>query len=444
MPLTPEEQERLAELDATPEPRKSYTREEAKRKLLEIYNRSGDELLRLCGVDSPAIARSRRADQIIAEAAARGEQVSREEANARAAADPLGTTPLPLLYYSDITANLDAADFVEDLLIDGGMSVIYGPSGCGKTFFTLDLALHVAAGLPWRGRAVDQRGVLYLALEGSHGFKNRVTAFKSANHAGLADLPFAGVPVAVDLLNPAADTARVIEAARTAAAKLSIPVGLIIVDTLSRALAGGNENSPEDMGALVRNLDRIRQELPAHIMPVHHSGKDVAQGARGHSLLRAATDTEIEVTRDISTSISTARVTKQRELECAGEFSFRLVPVELGTNRRGKPVTSCVVKVADPPARESKLGDDAQAALNALYDLISEGGRTGLPGVPDGLASVMEAAWRERFYERCKPGEKPETKKKAFGRSKDKLIAARRVAANGERVWISSPTTATS
>lgn len=61
---------------------------------------------------------------------------------------------LTLLYYSQIEPALDAADFVEGLLIDGAMSVVYGESGCGKTFFALDLALHVAAGIPWRGREV--------------------------------------------------------------------------------------------------------------------------------------------------------------------------------------------------------------------------------------------------------------------------------------------------
>jgi hypothetical protein len=262
------------------------------------------------------------------------------------------TEPLPLVYYSDVRAALDTADFVEGLLIDGAMSVIYGESGCGKTFFALDLALHIAAGLPWRGREVERRGVLYLALEGSRGIRNRIAAFKST--ASEADLPLAYVPVAMNLLSPDGDTLRVVEAARAAAAHLAIPVGFIVVDTLSRAIAGGNENASEDMGALVRNIDLIRQALPSHVAAVHHSGKDTAKGARGHSLLRAATDTEIEVSRDPLTKVSVARVTKQRELELGDEFAFRLSPVELGKNRRGKPVTSCVVCAADNPAVEAQ------------------------------------------------------------------------------------------
>ena len=75
-------------------------------------------------------------------------------------------------------------------------------------------------------------------------------------------------------------------------------LSLIVVDTLSRAMSGGNENSPEDMGKFVTNCDRIRIASGAHLMVIHHTGKDDAKGARGHSLLRAAADTEIEVSRE--------------------------------------------------------------------------------------------------------------------------------------------------
>jgi RecA-family ATPase len=63
------------------------------------------------------------------------------------------------------------------------MSVIYGPSNCGKTFFVVDLALHVALGREWRGRAVDRGAVVYLSLEGAQGIRNRLAAFRK--HHGL-------------------------------------------------------------------------------------------------------------------------------------------------------------------------------------------------------------------------------------------------------------------
>jgi hypothetical protein len=276
------------------------------------------------------------------------------------AANPGAKPPLPIVHYDDVVPVLDTADFVEGLLIDGAMTVVYGESNCGKTFFMLDLALHVAAGLPWRGLDVSKRGVLYLALEGAYGITNRVAAFKR-DRANVADLAFAFVPVPLNLHREDGDTLRVIEAAKAAASRMPVPVGLVVVDTLSRAMAGGNENSPEDMTAFVEQVDLIRSALPAHLVAVHHCGKDSARGARGHSSLRAATDTEIEVSRDPGSKTSVARVTKQRDLEGGAEYPFQLVPVELGRNLRGKPIGSCVVRHLDADGRPTKEDKAVQA-----------------------------------------------------------------------------------
>ena len=44
---------------------------------------------------------------------------------------------------------------------------------------------------------------------------------------------------------------------------------------VSRVLAGGNENAPDDMGALVRSLDRLRDQLHCHVCAVapHRQGQ---------------------------------------------------------------------------------------------------------------------------------------------------------------------------
>jgi hypothetical protein len=390
--------------------------------------------------DTPVVrAEVARRERELAKERARQAAEAADEGSAVEPGDPgppPSSPPLPLQYYADVQPALDAADFVEDLLIEGAMSVVYGESNCGKSFFALDLALHVAAGERWRGRDVRQGGVLYLALEGSHGIRNRVCAFKSAKGFDAPELPFAVVSVGLNLLNPAADTGRVIDTVTAAADRMRLPVLLIVVDTLSRALAGGNENAPEDMGALVGNADRIRQALSAHVQFIHHSGKDAARGARGHSLLRAATDTEIEVTRVPGAGTSTARVTKQRDLAVEGEFAFRLQPVTLGVNRRGKTVASCVVAEADAVAAGPKLSGDQQTALSILFEITAHDGRTGLPGLPADARAVPVAAWKDAVYRRTKPGAPTGTKCKAFNRAVDALIAAGRVDTLDDRVWI--------
>jgi len=92
--------------------------------------------------------------------------------------------------------------------------------------------------------------------------------------------------------------------------------------------------------------------------------------------LRAATDTEIEVTRQEGADFSVATVVKQRELETGGAFAFRLEKVELGTNRRGKPVTSCIVKSVDDNSISIKatrpLSPKEIRALDVLKNVFVE------------------------------------------------------------------------
>lgn len=254
---------------------------------------------------------------------------------------------LPIVWFKDVMPSIDVLDFVEDVLCEGQMSVVYGESNCGKTFFMTDVGLHVAWGKSWRGKQVEKGGVIYCALEGGHGIKNRIAAFRKAQGLMDADIPFAIVPITMNMLDPNADTPHLIELIKEAAITIAGPVKLVVIDTLARAMGGGNENAPDDMGAMVNNVDQVRQATGAHVTFVHHSGKDQARGARGHSSLRAATDTEIEIVKNEVTEISVATVTKQRELEIKGAFPFTLKQVDLGTNRRGKPVTSCIVIEAD-------------------------------------------------------------------------------------------------
>ena len=71
-------------------------------------------------------------------------------------------------------------------------------------------------------------------------------------------------------------------------------------------------------------------------------------GARGWSGIRAAVDTEIEVTD--SPTGRCAEITKQRDLSTKGErIGFRLDAVTLGTTKWGAAATSCVVVPADAP-----------------------------------------------------------------------------------------------
>lgn len=61
--------------------------------------------------------------------------------------------------------NLPAPQFVVPGLIPHGLVILAGSPKVGKSWFSLDMALSMAAGRPFLGRKVQQCGVLYLALE---------------------------------------------------------------------------------------------------------------------------------------------------------------------------------------------------------------------------------------------------------------------------------------
>jgi len=344
---------------------------------------------------------------------------------------------LPFVWFEDARPNLDANDFVENLLTSGSMSVIYGPSNCGKTFFVIDLALHVAWGREWRGKIVDQGAVVYLSLEGAQGIQNRMRAF--ATHHNCGPLPFVAMPKPVNLLNEDADVQAVIELVRYIAAQTSLPVRMVIIDTLSRAMAGGNENSSEDMTAIVRNCDKIKHETGSHVCIVHHSGKDEARGARGHSSLRAATDTELEIKRDPEVTRSVVRVAKQRDLEACDPFAFTLQSVNLGTNRRGKDVTSCVVLEPDETvelSRQNALSPQEQEALDVFLDLAqSEEIDPEIGEISIVTKPVSQQAWKAALVTKeTIKGNNEASIKTQFYRLRNSLKSKGKVVQNGKNV----------
>jgi hypothetical protein len=254
-------------------------------------------------------------------------------------------------------------------------------------------------------------------------------------------------------LSPDGDIHTLVNAILDAADRIGEPVRLIIIDTLSRAMPGGNENSPEDMTALIRNIDEIRRRTKAHALLVHHCGKDTAKGMRGHSSLRGAIDTEIEVSKQANGSgtVSTAKVLKQRDFEVAGEFSFKLIPVELGINDRDEPVTSCIVEEYTPETtpsdrkavakkRAQKLSNSASLAFKALHSVMATHGEKPPASnqIPQSVMVVHMDAWRAEYRARDAGETKVESKDRNFSRGFGALAKAELVCAWQDYVWLTN------
>ena len=301
----------------------------------------------------------------------------------------------------DIEPCIETNDFVENLFGKAQMSVVYGASNCGKTFLLTDLAMHVATGRTWHGREIDAGGVVYVAAEGAFGVRNRVAAYMAANdlsyqRSGIA-LPFYALPKTINMFDLDSN-----DVDRLIATVLALGgIKLVVLDTLARVMAGGNENLAQDMGQVVANANRVQVETSAHGCIVHHTGKEASKGSRGSSALQAATDTEIEVKRATEDGMIIATVTKQRELEVVGKFAATLEVINLGLNGRGKPVTSCVVRPAklaeDKKKRRPPRGANQKIILKAIVTL-RRGDRL-RPATHLGLPKMCSGLPRQELYE---------------------------------------------
>lgn len=278
---------------------------------------------------------------------------------------------IPLEWAAEQPEEIDAPrQIVEGVLTAGTMSVVYGESNSGKSYMVAWLGWCVSRGEAWLGKRTVKGTVIYIAAEGAWSIRTRLAAARK--HTGNQPGHFGLIPCALSFLDPSLDVEALIDLVHAKVLQGECPeVSLIIVDTVARVMGGANENASEDMSRLVAAGDRLREATGAHVLFIHHSGKDAAKGARGHSSLRAAVDTEIEVTADENTHTHTARITKQRDLPSKGErIAGRFVSVELGTDQWGNAVTACVVEPVElaalEPVKPRPLPINQQAVLGYL------------------------------------------------------------------------------
>lgn len=258
-------------------------------------------------------------------------------------AAPFGAhAPLPFEWAGDVQPVLDDFWLVDDFLPKSGPAVLYGHPGSGKTFLALSIAAHVADGKPWAGRHVERGPVVYLVAEGVTGFRNRLSAMFSAGQMSRG-APFAFIPVAIDLQSPTGDVDKLVATVRHLEGRIGSPA-LIVIDTLSKTFGAGKENT-DDMTAYVANCERIASAFDCLTLIVHHRPRNSeGQGERGHSSLRGGVVASVLVEGD---QIKTATTVKQKDGPEGERIAFELERIVLGTNSRGKEVTSCLVRMVD-------------------------------------------------------------------------------------------------
>lgn len=261
------------------------------------------------------------------------------------------------------------ADFlIKGLLDANAFSVIYGAPNAGKSFAALEIAHCIATGRDFAGLQTRPGAVLYVALEGIRGVFKRLKALRTAYPKHDASRLFVARGD-VDLYGGIRSQNTLIAKVLDCAERAGVPIRLLVIDTLARAIAGGDENKTQDMSLFVKRAGEIGRATGAHVCIIHHAGKDASKGARGSMALRAAADTELEVKASANDGSREIVVQKQRDHECPRPIRFRLKPIKIGTNAQLEDVMSCVVDFATSMTAvvaENDLPKKVQLALAAL------------------------------------------------------------------------------
>lgn len=288
---------------------------------------------------------------------------------ARAARD---RAPLRRMSASEFLAAPQPTYLVPGLLYQDSLAVVFGPPGAAKTFFTLDLALSLAAGRPWRGEvAMPRTRVHYLMAEGQAVNVGRTLAWLTHHGVPAERLdgwfdafpePLSLTPVGV------ADYLREVRQDRP---------GLIVLDT-KHAMMEGDESKAADVKVMRDALTMIRQATGACVLLVDHTGLADDTRARGSNSQKAMVATEIRITE--SAGVRTAEVMRNTAGEVGETWSFALEQVPAAP----RPPGTAVPVVPLPTSRR----EPAAALRGAWWDV----NRSELPEAVAALAGVSGEA----------------------------------------------------
>jgi hypothetical protein len=303
-----------------------------------------------------------------------------------------------LMRFKDVLLDTSAVYLAKGLIPSGGLTVVWGPPKCGKSFWTFDLMMHVARGIPYRGRRVQKGIVVYVALEGDNGFRRRIGAYKQ--YHDVMDLPFYLI---TDRTNLVRDHKVLIGDIKEQTQDMPVAV---VIDTLNRSLAG-SESSDEDMAAYIKAADAVREAFGCAVIIVHHCGVDGTR-PRGHTSLTGAAEAQLSVKRDASANV-VVKVEYMKDGVEGAEIVSQLEVVPLGTDDDGDPIESCVVVAAETDTATSNAAknrrrrqDRSRSSLRGHCRM-----RRGCAGEPhssqhpDNSCCPLAAGFRGKNNRRC-------------------------------------------
>ena len=228
-----------------------------------------------------------------------------------------------------------------------GVAILTGPPGGGKTFIAAHIAEKLATGDPFFGENPDDiGGTIVLAAEGQNSLGPRLSVLGKGRRKSL---PISGTPV-----GPLNDRAAWEELRRDLHAECDriedeygVAVRLLVLDTLSASGLIVDENNNGECAKAMKKLDALSVEFNCLVLVLHHPPK-TGGGVRGGSAILASADYVLEIETMENRHVRRFWLSKGRDAEAPRPLGgFGLAKVELGSDLRGRPITTCYVEASE-------------------------------------------------------------------------------------------------
>jgi len=186
---------------------------------------------------------------------------------------------------------------VEDLWPSNGVWILGGAAKTTKTWFSAELSLAVAAGIPALGRfrTISKGSVLFYGAEDSpSAMRTRFEGIAMARNLILRDLPIHLLDVPSMQLNKQADALKLRNCIET------IRPTLLVLDPFVR-VTSIDENSSSEVSAVLGFFRELQRKYNVSILVTHHARKSPSanpnQALRGSSDFAAWSDVNLYLSR---------------------------------------------------------------------------------------------------------------------------------------------------
>lgn len=263
----------------------------------------------------------------------------------------------------------DAPEYlINGVFAYGEIACLFGAPGAGKSLLALYIAYMISIGGPISGFRTKKEKVLYLAYEDFSGIAKRVAGllglygptdnlFLTGEVGNLYEQDEDGFSVATQTLRKYVRDNQ---------------IQLVIIDTLSSAFYGIEENDNKSMNRVVERAKYLTEWSGAAVIIVHHNTKADSSTPRGHGVLLGALDLAIQVRQPGPGNIE-AKFTKIKNSSVEAPLHFKIHVENIGNDVFDDPVTAAVCKESDV-ASEAKTRSKAELAALRVLDELQQSG----------------------------------------------------------------------